>query len=99
MVILSIVVFGLFVSESETFSRLCNNDVRTFLISTLRNKLLQINRGTGVRTPQASAPQSVRSFQESPPDYRVCVPKFWSRQSVASRLFWCSEFTVTKINW
>jgi hypothetical protein len=32
MVIDLIVVFGLFVSESETFSRLCNDDVRTGLV-------------------------------------------------------------------
>src|SRR6516162_3742167 len=43
MVIVLIVAFGLFVSESETFSWFCNDDVRTCLVSTFRNKFLQKN--------------------------------------------------------
>ena len=38
-----IVVLGLFVSESETFSRLCNDDVRRCPVSTFRNRFLQKN--------------------------------------------------------
>src|SRR2546427_744895 len=43
MVIDLIVVFGFFVSKSETVSQLCNDDVRTCLVSTFQNKFLQKN--------------------------------------------------------
>jgi len=43
MVMVLIVAFVLFVSESETFAQLCNDDVRTCLVSTFQNRFLQKN--------------------------------------------------------
>src|SRR5262249_10165391 len=86
-----IVTFNLFVSESETFSQLCNDDVRTYPVSTFRNKFLQkdppARKNQVFSQNSLPCPMNLRDFASLPfavTPVRRRLARVWIRDNIVT---------------